>query len=141
MAKKKTNHEGTIVKRSDGRYMARYTLDGKRYAVYGASYKDVKARMNETLSNIEKGEHVTPSGYTLAKWMREWLPTYALPNVKQSTYISYESYARLHLEPTLGSHKLTELTIEKFQRLFNDKKKELSAKSLFRNCLLIRMAI
>lgn len=30
MGKKKSNGEGSIVKRTDGRYMARYTLDGKR---------------------------------------------------------------------------------------------------------------
>lgn len=52
-----------------------------------------------------------PTGYTVFQWLREWLITYSLPTVKQSTYISYESYVRLHLEPALGTSKLTALLI------------------------------
>lgn len=68
--------------------------------------------------------------------MMEWLVTYALPTVKQSTYISYESYIRLHINPELGDIKLTRLTLEQTQRFFNKKsfgtknEKGLSPKSL-----------
>lgn len=62
--------------------------------------------------------------------LRTWLSTYALPTVKQSTYISYESYVRLHLEPELGGIKLTALSVEILQRFFNRKKLNLSPKSL-----------
>ena len=68
--------------------------------------------------------------------MKEWLTTYALPSVKQSTYISYESYIRLHINPELGDIKLTALTLEQVQRFFNKKasggkgKKGLAPKSL-----------
>ena len=130
MARKKSNGEGSIVRRKDGRYMARYTLDGKRYAIYGATFESVRVQLTEVLSNIDKGTHIIPTGYTVSQWLREWLITYALPTVKQSTYISYESYVRLHLEPALGTSKLTALTIEQLQRFFNQKKQSLSVKSL-----------
>ena len=42
MAKKKANNEGSISKRSDGRYMGRYTVNGKRRAVYGETYEAVR---------------------------------------------------------------------------------------------------
>ena len=141
MGKKKSNGEGSIVKRTDGRYMARYTLDGKRCAIYGATFEEVRVQLTETLANIERGTHIPPSSYTLSQWLREWLITYALPTVKQSTYISYESYVRLHLEPEFGTTKLTVLTIEQLQRFFNQKKQTLSPKSLrniynmLHNCL------
>lgn len=141
MSKKKANGEGSIVKRTDGRYMARYTLDGKRCAIYGATFEEVRVQLTEMLANIERGVHIAPSNYTLAQWLREWLITYALPTIKQSTYISYESYVRLHLEPELGTTKLTTLTIEQLQRFFNQKKQSLSPKSLrniynmLHNCL------
>ena len=128
--KKKSNGEGSIVKRTDGRYMARYTLDGKRYAIYGATSEEVRVRLTEALGGIDRGTHIAPSDYTAAQWFREWLVDYALPTVKQSTYISYESYVRLHLEPALGANKLEELTIEKLQRFFNQKRKSLAVKSL-----------
>ena len=130
MARKKSNGEGSIVRRKDGRYMARYTLDGKRYAIYGATFEAVRVQLTEALSNIDKGTHIIPTGYTVSQWLREWLITYALPTVKQSTYISYESYVRLHLEPALGKSKLTALTIEQIQRFFNQKKQSLAVKSL-----------
>ena len=141
MSKKKANGEGSIVKRTDGRYMARYTLDGKRCAIYGATFEEVRVQLTEMLANIERGVHIAPSNYTLAQWLRDWLITYALPTIKQSTYISYESYVRLHLEPELGTTKLTTLTIEQLQRFFNQKKQSLSPKSLrniynmLHNCL------
>ena len=141
MGKKKSNGEGSIVKRKDGRYMARYTMDDKRYAIYGSTFEEVRVQLTETLSKIDQGIHITPTGYTVSQWLREWLFTYALPTVKQSTYISYESYVRLHLEPALGTNKLTTLTVELLQRFFNQKKQSLSPKSLrniynmLHNCL------
>ena len=88
LMKKKSNGEGSIVKRTDGRYMARYTMEGKRYAIYGTSHEEVRVQLTEVLGNIDKGAHIAPSGYTVSQWLREWLITYALPTVKQSTYIS-----------------------------------------------------
>lgn len=130
MSKKKANGEGSIVKRKDGRYMARYTMGDKRYAIYGSSYAEVRKQLTETLAGIEKGSRIVSTGYTVSQWLREWLTTYALPTVKQSTYISYESYIRLHLEPAFATTKLTALSIELLQQFFNQKLKTLSVKSL-----------
>lgn len=136
MSKKKANGEGSICKRSDGRYMARYTTNGKRKAIYGATHEEVRNKLNEVLSDIAKGIYIEPKKDTVEMWLNEWLVTYALPTVKQSTYISYEGYVRIHLGPELGSAKLTALTTEQIQRFFNKKhrgydgKKGLSPKTL-----------
>lgn len=144
MSKRKANREGSIVKRKDGRYMGRYTWEGKRYAVYGATFEEVRVSLIEKIANLNKGISTIPSNYTVAQWLHEWLSTYAMPTVKQSTYISYESYARLHLIPALGCYKLTALSVEQLQRFFNQKQKDntpLSPKSLrniynmLHNCL------
>lgn len=136
MSKKKANGEGSICKRSDGRYMARYTVDGKRKAIYGTTHEEVRTKLNEILNEIAKGHYIAPKKDTVGMWLKEWLVTYALPTVKQSTYISYEGYVRIHLEPELGDTKLTALTTEQIQRFFNKKhrgyagKKGLSPKTL-----------
>ena len=141
MSKKKANKEGSIVKRKDGRYMGRYTLDNKRYAIYGATYDEVRIKLTEALANINKGIYSINSEYTLSQWLRKWLELYALPTIKQSTYVSYESYVRLHLVPELGKSKLSSLSIDQLQRFFNKKQKQLSPKSLrniynmLHNCL------
>ena len=121
MSKKKANGEGSISKRSDGRYMARYTVNGKRRAIYGATHEEVRTKLNEVLNDIAKGTYISPQKDTVGMWLKEWLVTYALPTVKQSTYISYEGYVRIHLEPELGNIKLTALTTEQIQRFFNKK--------------------
>ncbi len=121
MGQKKANGEGSILKRSDGRYMARYTVHGKRHCIYGATHNEVREKLNQKLAEIARGEYVEPSKDTLGSWLNEWLVTYAFPTVKQSTYISYESYVRLHINPELGNTKLTALTLEQIQRFFNKK--------------------
>lgn len=136
MSKKKANGEGSICKRSDGRYMARYTVDGKRKAIYGTTHEEVRTKLNEILKEIAKGLYIEPKKDTVGMWLKEWLVTYALPTVKQSTYISYEGYVRIHLNPELGNIKLIALTTEQIQRFFNKKyrgydgKKGLSPKTL-----------
>ena len=116
--------------------MARYTVNGKRRAIYGATHEEVRVKLNEVLNDIAKGTYIAPQKDTVGMWLKEWLVTYALPTVKQSTYISYEGYVRIHLEPELGSIKLTALTTEQIQRFFNKKhrgyqgKKGLSPKTL-----------
>lgn len=135
MGKKKANGEGSISKRKDGRYMGRYTVDGKRKAVYGDSFEEARQKLNEVLNEIAKGVYIEPNKYSVEKWLRDWLELYALPTVKRSTYISYEGYVRLHLVPELGRIKLTSLKTEDLQRFFKKKagteeKKGLSPKTL-----------
>jgi integrase len=130
MMSKKANGEGSITKRADGRFMGRYTLDGKRKTIYGNTHAEVRAEMNKIMSDISKGEYVEPNSLTTGAWLREWLEVYALVTVKQSTYVSYEGYVRLHLGPELGNIKLIQLSAESIQRFFNKKKKTLSPKYL-----------
>lgn len=133
---KKANGEGSICKRSDGRYMARYTVNGKRKAVYGDTFEEARQKLNEKLHEIAKGTYIEPAKETVGKWLRDWLTAYALPTVKQSTYISYEGYVRNHLDPELGKIKLSALTTEQIQLFFKKKakggqgKKGLSPKTL-----------
>ena len=121
MSKKKANGEGSICRRSDGRYMARYTANGKRMTIYGATHKEVRTKLNAILNDIAQNTYIEPKKDTVGMWLQEWLITYALPTVKQSTYISYEGYVRIHLVPKLGDTKLTALTTEQVQRFFNQK--------------------
>lgn len=123
MSKKKANGEGSITKRADGRYMARYTVNGKRKTIYGATHSEVREKLNEKLTEIARGEYFEPTKMTVEKWMKTWLVTYALPSVKQSTYVSYEGYVRLHINPAWGNILLVALTTEQLQKFFNDLRK------------------
>jgi hypothetical protein len=53
---KRGNHEGTIMKRSDGRWHGRLTIsDGKRKHIYGKTRQEVARRMVELQHEIESG--------------------------------------------------------------------------------------
>lgn len=122
MGKRKGNGEGSITKRADGRYMARFTVDGKRKTVYGLSFEEVRQKLTEKLNDLSKGVYMEFGKDTIESWLYEWLVTYALPTVKQSTYISYEGYVRNHIVPEMGKEKLSTLNKDRLQRFFNKKK-------------------
>ena len=56
MAGRRGNNEGGISKRSDGRWMARITLDGgKRKAIYGKTRAEVATKLREALHDVGRG--------------------------------------------------------------------------------------
>lgn len=70
------------------------------------------------------------SNPTVKEWLYEWFEVYSIPNVKQSTAISYEGYIRNHLVPELGDIKLKDLRYDILQKYFNVKAQKLSAKTV-----------
>lgn len=84
MPKKKTSRNahgsGSIRKRPDGRWEARYTVGrdpgtGRqiRKSVYGDSQKEVLKKLQQIQSDIERGTFVAPSKMTVAAWMDIWV--------------------------------------------------------------------
>ncbi len=52
MSNKRSNSEGTITLRKDGRWMARYTYNGKRVPIYGKTQKEVKTLLKQKMCNL-----------------------------------------------------------------------------------------
>lgn len=46
--------------RKDGRYQARYTLNGKRYTIYGKTQKEVEKKLRDAQYEIEHGIFAKP---------------------------------------------------------------------------------
>ena len=51
---RRTNGEGTIYKRTDGRWCARYTFNNKRRDITGKTQAEVKRKLKATLAELEK---------------------------------------------------------------------------------------
>lgn len=125
MSNKRSNGEGTITLRKDGRWMARYTYNGKRVPIYGKTQKEVKTLLKQKLIEIEiaseKGytNYIEKSKVTLGQWLDKYCKT----SVRASTYSWYEMFVRVHIKPILGECKMCNLSTEKLQELFNLKKK------------------
>jgi integrase len=123
MAKgRRSNGEGSIYKRKDGRWTAQYIVDGQRKFILGKTQSEVKTKLREAFNDLENGIIVN-NDLTLGEWMINWLEQYAKPSIRQSTYISYETYVRAHINPVIGQIKMKSLSVDTFQRFFNDKTK------------------
>lgn len=123
---KKAAGEGTIRKRSDGRWEAIITVGtdpgtGKaiRRSVYGKTQKEVKDKKLEILAQIKNGEYRPPDKTTVSDWLDLWLTTYVSTHVKPLTLKSYETTIRVHIKPAIGGIKLQSLDDMHITKMYN----------------------
>ena len=64
---------GKPVKRPDGRYMMRFTVEGKRYTVYGASMKECRTNELEKRQAIADGLTGSVKRWTVERWLNSWM--------------------------------------------------------------------
>jgi integrase len=86
--------------------------------------KETEKRLSELLHQLDNGIFIKPGKTTLAEYLEKWLKDYAKPNLSPRGFERYESIARVHLIPSLGSITLTALRPEHLQRHYNVKLNE-----------------
>ena len=123
--KRGASGSGSIRKRPDGRWEARYSLGRdpktgkqKQKSIYGSTQKEVREKLTKTLAEINDGTYVEPSKIPLGEWLDDWLRDYT-GNLKPATKSAYEEHVRVHLKPYLGEVPLSELSAQKIQRAYN----------------------
>ena len=125
MAKKRANNEGSITKRSDGRYMGQISLTDpitgkrKRKTLYGKSQKEVLEKINMLKYQLQTGVYTGESDITVGKWMITWLKEYKQNSLKKGTYTNYNTYINNHIIPNLGKIKLQDLRADQIQSFYN----------------------
>ena len=127
MAKKRANGEGSIRKRSDGRWEGRYTAGydpetGKRITknVLGKTQAEVKEKLAKAIEESKKLDIVRSDEYTVGEWLRLWYELYAKPNIRPTTADSYHRGIESHVIPRIGSIKLKQLTSRDIQKMYKD---------------------
>ena len=127
MAKKRANGEGSIRKRSDGRWEGRYTAGyddktGKRIIknVLGKTQAECKAKLNAALESVKGIDISRADEYTVATWLRSWYDIYAKPNVRVATADRYQLMVEQYTIPRIGNIKLTKLTARDLQKLYKE---------------------
>ncbi len=108
------NGEGSITRRkSDGLYMARYTVQTdtgtKRRTVYAKTRKEVAEKLTGAMSDAAKGITADGGPKTVGAFLTSWLEDSVRGSVRKSTYDRNESLCRVHLIPALGKKKLKTL--------------------------------
>ena len=127
MAKKRANGEGSIRKRTDGRWEGRYTAGyhpetGKRIIknVLGKTQAECKAKLSAALESVKGIDVSRADEYTVATWLRSWYDIYAKPNVRVATADRYQLMVEQYTIPRIGSIKLTKLTSRDLQKLYKE---------------------
>ena len=124
---KRSNGEGNIKKRKDGRYEIRTTVRDfetgkkKRISDYADTKEEaVRIAQRNGLMAVDKPQYLT-GDITLSDWLEYWMQLYMRDKLKQSTRLSYEAYARNHFVPSLGNYKLKEITSPMLKEFYNFK--------------------
>ena len=126
MAKKRANGEGSIRKRSDGRWEGRYTVgydeNGKvkMKNVLGKTQAEVKEKLKIKLEESKVLDVAKSESYTVGEWAALWFNIYAKPNIRERTADYYNRYITKHIVPCLGDIKLNKLTGRQIQKMYND---------------------
>lgn len=119
--KRRGNNEGSIVQRSDGRWMARVTLpDGSRRSLYGKTRAEVAGKLTDALGDVKKGKPLPAEKETVGAYLSRWLSDVCRPAVRPSTYEGYEVIVRLHVSPRIGKLKLARLSPQDLAKLYRE---------------------
>ncbi len=96
MAKRRSNGEGSIRKRKDGRWEGRYTAGfdpttGKQVFknVLGKTQNEVKEKLKKALEESQKLDYTRTGKYTVSQWMEEWFENVCKIKVRPSSHQTY----------------------------------------------------
>ena len=143
MSNRKNRGDGSIRKRSDGRWEGRYTA-GRNEETGKLIYKSVLARtqaeckrqLREAVWNREhkatpltglaqetqgtSAPQMNCQEYTVAQWLQTWYDLYAKQNIRESTQIQYSYLMNQLVIPQIGEVPLSQLTGLRLQILYQD---------------------
>lgn len=126
MSKRRASGEGSIRKRSDGRWEGRYVAGhdeaGKpiRRNVLGKTQAEVKEKLKNALEEAKCIDVAKAGDYTVASWVKTWYELYSKPNIREATQERYWNHIRYHIIPEIGQIKLTKLISRDVQRMYNN---------------------
>jgi integrase len=125
MARRRGNGEGTITRRKDGRWEARYyvpTVNGtKRKTFYGKTQADVRDKLTKALSDRIDGIVYDDENMTVGEYLDGWLKGSVYGSVRRSTYDRDTNLVNNHIKPVLGGLKLKKLNSAQVQSFYHDR--------------------
>ena len=122
---KRGNGEGSITRRKDGLYVARYTVQtatgSKRKALYGKTRSEVAAKLSKALADRESGLMFDADNMTVGAYLARWLSDSVRGTVRISTFERHEQIVRAHLVTAFGRMKVKNLTPAHVRSLHREK--------------------
>ena len=125
MAKKRGNGEGSIYRRTDGRWVGQYlvhTAKGPKYRyLYGKTRAVVAEKLTKAMADRDSGLIFDAGKMTVGDYLDRWLVDTVRGTVRTSTYERHEEIVRLHIKPSLGRVGLKKLTPAHVRGLYSEK--------------------
>ncbi|MCH8175788.1 MAG: site-specific integrase [Proteobacteria bacterium] len=114
MGRKRGNGEGSISRRKDGLWTARYTPlgGGKRRAVYARTQREVLEKLDDLKASDASGTLALSGRETFGEWMEHWLDNVHRRKVRESTLAEDSGCIKKHVIPRLGRYPLAKLQPE-----------------------------
>ena len=116
--------EGSIYRRSDGRWVAVLDLgwrDGKRTRkyFYGRTREQVARKLARGLAQHQQGYEFANEQLTVEQFLGRWLEA-KQGTVRSGTWTRYEELVRLHVNPRIGKRRLARLKPEQLQQFYSE---------------------
>jgi Phage integrase, N-terminal SAM-like domain len=125
MAKRRGNGEGTISRRKDGRWEARYTAQTangpKRKVLYGKTREEVAKKLTKAMSDRDEGLVFDDENLRVEEFLNRWLNDSVRDNVRPRTLDNYRLQVCQHIVPALGKLKLKNLSPARVQGFYRSK--------------------
>ena len=120
--RKRANGEGTVYRRSDGRYegAAFVPVQGggrRRVRVYAATRQEARDKLDQVLDDARQGVRRSRRKQTVGDYLDYWLTQVVKPELRPSSYSGYEIMVRRHIKPVLGTRHLVDLSPADVRRL------------------------
>ena len=137
MGGKRSNGEGTIYRRKDGRFLGQvYVLavggKRKRISAYGKTSQEVQEKLNVAKMQTQQGVPVPDHNWKLGEYLDYWLEYAVRIKRRPLTYRRSEAIVRLYLKPSLGRSVLHGLSVQKVQDFVDQLyREEYSAASIY----------
>ena len=119
MPKRRANHEGTIYKRQDGRWVSSVTLHGgKRKYFYGRTRQEVAQKLTVGLKARQDGSPLPSEQLKIGPYLQDWLQIMKA-RIRLSSWLRYEQLLRTYAIPQLGTIALARLAPHHLHQLYN----------------------
>ena len=124
-----------VRRRKSGLLEKRFSVNGKRYSVYGKTLRQLNEREQKKRSQIGSTISVAGDSVTADQYFETWIEGKRL-SVKPSTIRVYTTYYEPYISPVIGSMKISEISRRDIIRIQCEATKKLSPTT---NNILLRV--
>ncbi len=116
---RRTNGEGNVYRRPDGRWEVRLQLSGRRLSAYGRTRSEALEGLRRLQKQAEKNGRLPENPkLTVGEYLQAWLET-AKDRLRPTTLADYRIIITKHVVPYIGGTRLAKVTPLQVARLYS----------------------